>query len=330
MVKLSSHIFSANKITYPHLLQKNIDGNISTKISTPKINGQSHTVNLKVPKSFYYSAKEGEHQTRVPVGFSKTLWYPKSLKSFIFEEHHTKLYETILTYFRMVKIQLELDDNQYFELITGYVQNLPYDQEKVKSMALNPRFPIETIIDQKGICSDKSILLAALLQHEGYAVAILSFDLENHMTVGIPAPKGMDYKGTGYAVIETTAPSYIGDVNGKFDGGRSLHSNPVITPIGNGKLKYTAFNDTAYIISIKKRLEEITSGDMRTTIATNQKELQTEQKNGYENIDELNKNIDKLNEYIIKYNSYINLLHFISDNIYDRKAVINEIKKVLK
>lgn len=86
------------------------------------------------------------------------------------------------------------------------VQHIPYDS----SRATNPgpvHAPYVTLYDRKGVCQDKSVLLAYLLQELGYDTALMTFVPERHMTVGIRVPPPYDYRETGYAFVETTVPS---------------------------------------------------------------------------------------------------------------------------
>jgi len=93
------------------------------------------------------------------------------------------------------------------------VQNIPYDEKKRDidlkyDKFVNIRYPYEVIFDNKGICSEKSLLLALLLKGLEYNVALFRIELSNlehHMAVGIKVPKEFDYMGTGYAFIETTS-----------------------------------------------------------------------------------------------------------------------------
>ena len=96
------------------------------------------------------------------------------------------------------------------------VQHIKYDANALNEIRVNTsktgqkyigRYPY-TILDQNwgGICGEKSFLLALLLKELGYGVAIYEFDDIHHMAVGIKVPAQYAYKGTGYALIESTAP----------------------------------------------------------------------------------------------------------------------------
>jgi hypothetical protein len=96
------------------------------------------------------------------------------------------------------------------------VQHIKYDAHAVNEIRVNTsktgqkyvgRYPY-TILDQNwgGICGEKSFLLALLLKELGYGVALYEFDDIHHIALGIKAPTQYAYQGTGYALIESTAP----------------------------------------------------------------------------------------------------------------------------
>jgi len=119
--------------------------------------------------------------------------------------------------------ELGLSDDETMDLATCFVQNIPYDSEKAKIvLSENPadrvkraankeyadRFPYETLYDNKGICTDKSYLEAAIIKEMGYGVALLTFKAEKHMAVGVKTPGGYQTFDTGYSYIETTNTGY--------------------------------------------------------------------------------------------------------------------------
>ncbi len=115
------------------------------------------------------------------------------------------------------------------------VQYLDYDTARAAGTYYGVRYPYETLYLGRGVCSDKSVLLAALLRELGFGVALLRFDAECHMAVGIRCPDGYDYLGTGYAFVESTTPSIITDAGGDYVGAGRLISAPKVIPIAEGQ-----------------------------------------------------------------------------------------------
>lgn len=96
-------------------------------------------------------------------------------------------------------------------LIIAFVQSIPYASEEEEYA----RYPLETLVDQKGDCEDSSILMAAILQQLGYPVVLLVFMEEKHIGVGIavsPPKTGKywlcTYGGQDYYYLETTCAGW--------------------------------------------------------------------------------------------------------------------------
>lgn len=126
------------------------------------------------------------------------------------------------------------------------VQRIPYDFEKATyDLKYNPnskiRYPYEVIFDNKGICCEKSILLAFLLKELGFGAALFVYEMENHMALGIQSPKEFSYDETGYAFVETTAPSIVTNSQSEYLKStklgifrNKLKSYPTIIPLFEG------------------------------------------------------------------------------------------------
>lgn len=119
--------------------------------------------------------------------------------------------------------ELGLSGDQTMDLATCFVQNIPYDTQKSKIVlsqnvgdritrvtqrAYYDRFPYETLYENKGICTDKSYLEAAILKEMGYGASLLTFNTEKHMAVGVQTPKGYTSFNTDYSYVETTSSGY--------------------------------------------------------------------------------------------------------------------------
>lgn len=103
-----------------------------------------------------------------------------------------------------------LDENQKLELAVSFVQNIPYDTEKVKTDPGSPRYAYEVLFDGKGICSEKSFLMYDILRQMGYGAVIFSYPRENHMNVGVKVDRRYSTDHSGYSMIETTSPMKVG------------------------------------------------------------------------------------------------------------------------
>ena len=138
---------------------------------------------------------------------------------------------------------IEPSDNDQLALaLTNLVQSLAYDCQKlyhyqhVDDHEYETNFPYETLYEQTGVCEDSSLLLADWLRELGYGTALLLYEENNHMAVGIRCPLDTaPYTdgGVGNCYIETTVPTRIGIKPASFDG-RDFVESPQIIPVQEG------------------------------------------------------------------------------------------------
>lgn len=114
------------------------------------------------------------------------------------------------------------------------VQHIPYDYARMSVPSTDLRHPYQVLYDNTGVCSEKSVLLAALLKELGYGVALLKFDSQNHMAVGILCPAQYSYRGTGYAFIESTRPNIPTYADGNYVGVGQLTTMPTVISVAAG------------------------------------------------------------------------------------------------
>jgi hypothetical protein len=127
------------------------------------------------------------------------------------------------------------DPDDQVRIAVSLVQQIPYDQEMLDKGTLEIRYPYQTLLDNKGVCCEKSVLLAYILHKLGYGVALFDFENEKHTSVGIKTAPEYAYKNTGYAFIETTTPLIITDGNGEYPAFGRIVSSPEVLPAGDGK-----------------------------------------------------------------------------------------------
>jgi hypothetical protein len=127
--------------------------------------------------------------------------------------------------------------NDRARIAISLVQQIPYgyNQSYVQGNG-NLRSPFMVLYDQSGICDEKSVLLASLLEELGYGVIVFSFPDQQHTAVGIRSPPAFSFNNTGYAFVETTFPTIVTDDRGEYGGGGTLTGPPVIYPIADGGL----------------------------------------------------------------------------------------------
>jgi len=140
----------------------------------------------------------------------------------------------------IVKIQ-NISNNSVDQarIAVSLVQNIPYGSIERKTFLPSgevdySQYPYEVLYNSKGICGEKSTLMAFLLKELGYGVSIFYFSDENHEAVGIRCPMEKSFRNTGYCFVETGGPAIISDSSVQYTGGISLTSEPEIIVISAG------------------------------------------------------------------------------------------------
>jgi len=120
------------------------------------------------------------------------------------------------------------------------VQQIYYDRNfTARFNEYGYKYPYQTLFDDSGVCTDKSILLAYILKELGYGVALLKFIPEHHVVVGVLAPTQYTYKNTGYAFVDPVCSCIIptfdkGEYGDDSKNLTPLTSTPVVIKISDG------------------------------------------------------------------------------------------------
>lgn len=271
--------------------------------------GQPVTFSLSVDGGLYAGASAADKQVIRFGNARENDWIEDYFPAFITEEHQTPFYDALIGAFRAVRDQRGLDADRYAELLTAYVQSITY---RIDPQDLSPKFPVETFVEGNGDCDDKTLLLAALLSREGYDVAVLMFEPEQHVALGIRSAE-IAYRDTGYAYVETTASGYIGQVPESLEGGVVLESEPHVFGVSGGQTTYTAGAQVSAILDARDRAvaeaaslaEKITAADsalasLESNVHATQSELEALKSSG--RIAEYNARVDGFNALVAEYN----------------------------
>jgi hypothetical protein len=120
--------------------------------------------------------------------------------------------------------------------IALFVQKIPYDWEGFNSNDIHLKYPYETLYENKGVCSEKAILMAKLLNELGYGVALFVYEVGDHMAVGIDCPYDKSNYNSGYCFIEPSDVYPIGQIPQEYVGGADIRNEiPLVYPISQGK-----------------------------------------------------------------------------------------------
>jgi hypothetical protein len=252
-------------VTYPFIAENATPGTIHRQFSF-SFQQRNITIGVNVSAAVYYGARNGVKYALAPPGTAPETLAPDYYRAFVDDPHQDMFYADILRSFRTVRQEYGYSDDDYLELMTVFVQSLPYDTVAGSRPGTPARFPVETIADGTGNCEDKSILLAGLLSREGYNVSLLLFLPEDHMAVGVQGDY-LQYRNTGYLYVETThelligdSPSYLNQSPkyvppGQSTGIVSLTSTPIVIRVGNGTKKFMSAGETAYILRREQNID---------------------------------------------------------------------------
>ena len=224
------------------------------------------TITTNVSNAVYYGAKNGDKFAIIPQEATPETLAFYYYRAFVNDPHQDPLYADLIQSFRSISTYHQYSDDEYLELLTVFVQSLPYDNESAAQPDNPSRFPVETIVEGTGDCDDKSVLLAGLLSREGYNVSLLLFIPEHHMAVGVTGNR-MQYRDTGYIYVETTGVSFMGDVprglnqsvkyvpSGQVPQTTPITSLPLVIRVGSGSKMFTSAEKTEYILLQKKAVD---------------------------------------------------------------------------
>jgi len=136
------------------------------------------------------------------------------------------------------------------KIAISFVQHIPYNWKGLYGISMDWYYPYETLHNNKGVCADKSLLLAFLLNELGYDTVL--FEFSNHMAVGVKSSSNYDFYDTGYAFIETTRPTIITFIPDTYYGGFTVSSNPHIIHLNGGKKVLDVSNEYRDALTMKQ------------------------------------------------------------------------------
>ena len=162
--------------------------------------------------------------------FGTRLWLRAGYVSdLVRDQAGSRFIDALATEFRSLRDELDLDGDEYVELMACAIQAIPYGEPKSDML-----LPIEVVADANGVCSEKSILLAALLLHEEYDTCVWVFETQGHAAVGIGSDAA-HFRTSEYAFIETTRDMYVGQVSAQYDARGPVTKPPEMIVVGGTK-----------------------------------------------------------------------------------------------
>ncbi|MFA5268751.1 MAG: hypothetical protein WC379_12345 [Methanoregula sp.] len=212
-----------------------------------RFQNDSVPVTLAVNSSVYAASKKTYRSTFL-LGDPNDLG-TRYYQAMINDPSQDRIYRDLIDQFRQIRSERNLTDDEYLELISVYVQSIPYRD----GGETPPKYPAELLVEGMGDCDDKSILIAGLLAREGYSVVLFKFGPESHMAMGIGSD-AFPYKSTGYTYLEGMSLAYAGFPTAHLR--IPLNSDPQIIMVSNGTKLYHSGNETRYINDMSSLAEQ--------------------------------------------------------------------------
>ncbi|RJQ21161.1 hypothetical protein C4580_02865 [Candidatus Woesearchaeota archaeon] len=190
--------------------------------------------------------------------------------------NETEGFNELITYLNKTKQEKKFSNDDFADFVITFVQTLPYDYAGLENPNRQVRYPYQTLFDQTGVCSDKTLLAAKILARFGYGVALFLFDDENHMSLGLQCPKIDSSYLSGYCYVETTAAEATGVAPQLLSGNISLASQPLVIPITNGTAYTRAADNLRKEVARRGFCADLPDATENLTISeTRMKELET-------------------------------------------------------
>jgi hypothetical protein len=307
-------ITSRPDVVYPSIEPVKVEGDTYQDIGMSfSFGGESRAITIPVNGTVYFGAQQAQKGAILSREIPDGIFIPAYYRSFLEDPDQEEFFRELTGAFRGIREGSSLDDDEYLELMAVAVQSLPYETDGTLTA---PKFPVETYVDGKGDCDDKTLLLAGLLAREGYPVALFYFQPETHMALGVKGYR-CDYRGTGYGYVGTTSVSLVGTDPGPLAGGVNLTSEPLVIPVANGTRLYGRCLETAAIEGALERTGDRSESLSREIAALSAQMAELRARERYA---EYNRLVPRYDALVKDYNGNVEVHNYILKHVDDRKG----------
>jgi len=306
-------LVSRPQVIYPFIHPVEVEGTYKDVGISFRFEGVTRSLSIPVNGTVYFGAQRAQKEALLTRDIPDSIFIPNYYLAFLNDPNQEEFYRELTGAFRSIRVNDTPDDDEYLELMAVAVQSLPYDTDGTLTA---PKFPIETYVDGRGDCDDKSLLLAGLLARENYSVALFYFKPEAHMALGVKGYQ-CDYKDTGYGYVATTNVSLVGVPTSQLAGGVNLTSAPLVIPVANGTRLYGKCQETNAIQDALERTatrETSLSKDL-ASLSARMNDLRSRGR-----FAEYNQILDQYRAVVKDYNDNALVHNYILQNQDDRKG----------
>jgi hypothetical protein len=307
-------LVSRPEAVYPSIHPVEVEGGTYRNVVVSfRFEGETRSLSIPVNGTVYFGAQQAGKEAVLSREIPDSVFISSYYLAFLNDPNQDEFYRGLSGAFRSIRVRDSLDDDEYLELMSVAVQSMTYGTDGTLTA---PKFPIETYVDGKGDCDDKSLLLAGILAREGYTVALLYFKPEAHMAVGVKGYR-CDYQDTGYGYVATTNVSFVGVPTTQLEGGVNLTSVPLVIPVANGTRLYGKCQDS---IAIENALErtEAHADSLSRDLATLSGKMSSLRSEG--RFAEYNQLVDQYTASVKDYNDNAEAHNYILQHQDDRKG----------
>lgn len=151
------------------------------------------------------------------------------VRSLVRTQAESRLVGELAAELRGIRHRLALSDDEYLELMMRTVQDIPYGQ-----IGDEIAMPAEVVTNGQGVCTEKSVLLGALMVHEGWDTTLIVLEGKDHVALGVRSD-GPRFRDLPYAYIETTRSAALGECANEYLGWGPIGDRPTVIELGGHK-----------------------------------------------------------------------------------------------
>lgn len=300
--------------------------------------GKKYSLDESLYESYYQFYKTRLTFPTVETGYDKA-WYELRNEMFVIPIAGDVTVKELAQKIRALGEARKLNENQIVELVSTFVQTIPYDQGKLDRRVSGldgetekVTYPYEVLYDNTGVCQDKSYLAYILLRELGFGVSLFLFPdpKDNHMAIGVACPLQYSNYESGYCFVETTSlGNKIGMIPDLIPKSRIATSAIEINTTENNQLSSIEYQPLGNVEILNKTTGKEYTGII-ATIGT-QKELERLRKaiDGYgQTLLVVNKEIEKQKSELDKMEKKLKSLKK-DENYTDYNNLVDDYNKLL-
>lgn len=195
-------------------------------------NNHTYSQTIEVKNGIVCEASYNRNQLYVEYNYDNQKYW-RNVYSQIVKFDTTQM-QFIYDYFEKIRVEKELDYQDFANVVVSFIQSIPYTlilstskeeainnggfirdyiENKKGPLVENIKFgflsPLEFLHSIRGDCDTRTLTIYSILSHFGYDVVILNCSIHSMIGLNLPSQgKALKYKGKKYYFWETTATGW--------------------------------------------------------------------------------------------------------------------------